>query len=99
MPVSDLHFGVTEGGFMWSSRSIRRLPKQYEGASLQNMPSMQAAFLAVQVGQARKQRTEANGAEAGDEREQQAEVPTQQGAAESELPFPGHLLPGHAVLQ
>ncbi|CAE7264057.1 unnamed protein product [Symbiodinium sp. CCMP2592] len=104
LPVSDLHFGVTEGGFMLSSRSVRRLPKQYDSslcAKLRDMPWSQASFLAGQVGQARKQKTLQGDEDAGTEPqvEQQAEVPSQAGAAENPLPFPGHLLPDDAMLQ
>ena len=107
LPVSDLHFGVTEGGYMLSSRSIRRLPKQYLAtmcASLVDMPWTQASFLAGQVGQARKQKTQAEALSAGGEeaseaaREQVAEVPSQQGASERPMPFPEHLLPDDAML-
>ncbi|CAE7237703.1 GIP [Symbiodinium sp. CCMP2592] len=104
LPVSDLHFGVTEGGIMLSSRSVRRLPKQYDSslcAKLRDMPWSQASFLAGQVGQARKQKTLEGDEGAGTEPqvEQQAEVPSQAGAAENPLPFPGHLLPDDAMLQ
>ena len=107
LPVSDLRFGVTEGGYMLSSRSIRRLPKQYLAtmcASLVDMPWTQASFLAGQVGQARKQKTQAEALSAGGEeaseaaREQVAEVPSQQGASERPMPFPEHLLPDDAML-
>ena len=111
VPVSDLHFGVTEGGFMLSSRSIRRLPTQYDASQckhLRDMPWTQASFLAGQVGQARKQKTakadepasaDVPGVEPEARGEQPAEVPSQVGAAENPLPFPGHLLPDDAMLQ
>ena len=111
VPVSDLHFGVTEGGFMLSSRSIRRLPTQYDASlckHLRDMPWTQASFLAGQVGQARKQKTakadepasaDVPGVEPEARGEQPAEVPSQVGAAENPLPFPGHLLPDDAMLQ
>ncbi|CAE7194541.1 unnamed protein product [Symbiodinium sp. CCMP2592] len=84
--------------------SVRRLPTQYDSslfAKLRDMPWSQASFLAGQVGQARKQKTLQGDEDAGTEPqvEQQAEVPSQAGAAENPLPFPGHLLPDDAMLQ
>ncbi|CAE7037369.1 GIP [Symbiodinium natans] len=57
-----------------------------------------------QVGQARKQKTQAEALSAGGEEageaahEQVAEVPSQQGASEHPMPFPEHLLPDDAML-
>ena len=60
LAVSDLHFGVTQGGFLISSRSVRRLPQQYDAKfleSLRDQPWSQASFLAGQSGQTRLQKT------------------------------------------
>ena len=70
--VSDLHFGVTQGGFLISSRSVRRLPTQYDSTFVEcvhDMPWTQASFLAGQSGQSRMQKSIAGATE------QQAALP------------------------
>ena len=96
--VSDLHVGVTPGGFLISSRSVRRLPKQYDASlleSLRDMPWSQASFLAGQVGQARMQRTPVR----GEEEEVQQPLPEVVLPERPPLPYPGYVLPDNAPLE
>ncbi|CAE7787367.1 RE1 [Symbiodinium sp. CCMP2592] len=73
--ISDLHFGATQGGFLISSRSVRRLPKQFDPSFLEyvhDMPWTQASFLAGQSGQSRLQKSIAGKSE---EAADQAKLP------------------------
>ncbi|CAE7833119.1 unnamed protein product [Symbiodinium sp. CCMP2592] len=73
--ISDLHFGATQGGFLISSRSVRRLPKQFDANFLEyvhDMPWTQASFLAGQSGQSRLQKSIAGKSE---EASDQAKLP------------------------
>ncbi|CAE7248917.1 GIP [Symbiodinium sp. CCMP2592] len=73
--ISDLHFGATQGGFLISSRSVRRLPKQFDASFLEyvhDMPWTQASFLAGQSGQSRLQKSIAGKSE---EASDQAKLP------------------------
>ncbi|CAE7242873.1 RE1, partial [Symbiodinium sp. CCMP2592] len=73
--ISDLHFGATRGGSLISSRSVRRLPKQFDANFLEyvhDMPWTQASFLAGQSGQSRLQKSIAGKSE---EASDQAKLP------------------------
>ncbi|CAE7322877.1 GIP [Symbiodinium sp. KB8] len=98
LAVSDLHFGVSQGGFLISSRSVRRLPKQYDAAFLSctyDMPWTQASFLAGQSGQARKQKSTDQGPERNAD-EAVPEVVVNEGP--QAMPYPGYVVPDNTPL-
>ena len=96
--VSDLHFGVSQGGFLISSRSVRRLPKQFDAAFLSctyDMPWTQASFLAGQSGQVRRQKSTDQGSER-DPDQVVPEVVVNEGP--QPMPYPGHVVPDNTPL-
>ena len=98
LAVSDLHFGVSQGGFLISSRSVRRLPKQYDAALLwctYDMPWTQASFLAGQSGQVRKQKSTEQGPELNAD-EAVPEVVVNEGP--QAMPYPGYVVPDNTPL-
>ncbi|CAE7314347.1 RE1 [Symbiodinium microadriaticum] len=98
LAVSDLHFGVSQGGFLISSRSVRRLPKQYDAAFLActyDMPWTQASFLAGQSGQVRKQKSTDQGPER-DADQAVPEVVVNEGP--QAMPYPGYVVPDNTPL-
>ena len=98
LAVSDLHFGVSQGGFLISSRSVRRLPKQYDAAFLSctyDMPWTQASFLAGQSGQVRKQKSTEQGPELNAD-EAVPEVVVNEGP--QAMPYPGYVVPDNTPL-
>ncbi|CAE7249532.1 GIP [Symbiodinium sp. CCMP2592] len=42
--ISDLHFGATQGGFLISSRSVRRLPKQFDANFLEYVHALDTSL-------------------------------------------------------
>ena len=98
LAVSDLHFGVSQGGFLISSRSVRRLPKQYDAAFLSctyDMPWTQASFLAGQSGQVRRQKSTDQGPER-DADQVAPEVVVNEGP--QAMPYPGYVVPDNTPL-
>ena len=98
LAVSDLHFGVSQGGFLISSRSVQRLPKQYDAAFLSctyDMPWTQASFLAGQSGQVRKQKSAEQGPELNAD-EAVPEVVVNEGP--QAMPYPGYVVPDNTPL-
>ena len=60
--AADLHLVVTSGGFLVTSRSVRRTVSRYDPSlcsALRDFPWMQSGFLAGRLGHARNQKTAA----------------------------------------
>ena len=99
LSVSDLHFGVTKGGFLISSRSVRRLPQQYDASFLEilrDQPWTQASFLAGQSGQTRLQKTLEDAPEQAADHAAVPEVVVNDGP--QPMPYPGHIVPDDTPL-
>ncbi|CAE7827505.1 RE1 [Symbiodinium sp. CCMP2592] len=97
--ISDLHFGATQGGFLISSRSVRRLPKQFDANFLEyvhDMPWTQASFLAGQSGQSRLQKSIAGKSEEANDQAKLPEVVANDGPRPMLRPEP--LVPDDTAL-